>query len=234
MIQFLIIIFTLSLFSCSGEGEKAGVSGPPEEVIRLSIEKQKIGAYEEAIQLIDTVLKKDAQNLQAILQKGKILEEWEKREEALSEFQKAISLEPDNIPAHLGSASIYSKLTYTEKAIAEYEKVAVLRPKDPEIHFKIALENWYIQKFPETAASYRKVIEIEPDHLQAHLNLASVYEKMKDWNKAMEELETSIKLAQKKEDKEAIAIAENKKLFLEGRMNQSEKDFDRKTQPPFN
>ncbi len=235
MTKFLIVILLFFLTSCSAGGDDVETfQGNPEELVLLAIDKQKIGASEEALELLGKLLDKNPQYLPAHLQKGKILEALGKREDALSAYQKVLAIDPDNISAHMGSGAVYGKLTHTEKAIDEYEKVAALRPNDPEIHFKIALENWYIQKFPETVASYRKVIEIKPDHLQAHLNLASVYEKMKDWEMAMEELDISIGLAQTKQDKEAIAIAENKKLFLAGRMNQSEKEFDRITQPPFN
>ncbi|PIQ99085.1 MAG: hypothetical protein COV66_14465 [Nitrospinae bacterium CG11_big_fil_rev_8_21_14_0_20_45_15] len=232
---WLTAVLLFSLVSCSAEVEnQSKLPENPDEVILLSIEKQKIGAYEEAIQSLDVVFKKNPQYLPAFLQKAKVLEEWGKREEALSAYQKVLEIDPNNVPAHMGSGSVYGKLSLNEKAIEEYGKVAVLNPNDPEIYFKIALEYWYIQKLPETVASYKKVIEIKPDHLQAHLNLASVYEKMKDWEMAMEELDVSIQLAQKKQDKEAIAIAENKKLFLKGRMNQTKNEFDRITQPPFN
>jgi len=90
-----------------------------------------------------------------------------------------------------------------------------------------------IQEGEGAAKYYNKVIALEPDHLQAHLNLASVYEKMKKWGNAIEEIDIAKRIGQEKNDDHAIAIAEKKLGFIKGRMNLSEEEYDRKTQPPF-
>ena len=121
-----------------------------------------------------------------------------------------------------------------DMAVLEFIKVAELTPDDPEIHFKIALEYWYNQHLPETAAAYLKVIAIDPDHLQAHLNLASVYERMKQWEPAIAEIDISIKLAEATGNMQEKSIAENKLKRLKGRIHMTEEEMLRKTQPPFN
>jgi lipopolysaccharide biosynthesis regulator YciM len=52
------------------------------------------------------------------------------------------------------------------------------------------------------------VIEINPNHLQAHLNLISVYERMKNWQKALDEIETVRRIAGKTQNQQAINLAE--------------------------
>jgi len=74
---------------------------------------------------------------------------------------------------------------------------------------------------------------INPNHMQAHLNLISVYEELKDWKNAIKEIEISKRLGKEKNDDQAIAIAERKKAFIKGRMNLTDEDYLRKTQPPF-
>ena len=93
------------------------------------------------------------------------------------------------------------------------------KPNDTEIYFKIALEYWYLQDLPNTAESYEKIIAIDPDHLQAHLNLISVYERQKKWEKAIEEIEIAKRLGKESENEHAINIAEGKLPFITGRMN---------------
>ena len=105
---------------------------------------------------------------------------------------------------------------------------------DPEIHFKIALEYWYLQDIPMTAESYRKVIEIKPDHLQAHLNLASVYERQKDWQNAIKEIEIAKRLGKESGDEQSISIAESKMALINGGMNLSKQDMKQRLNPPFN
>jgi tetratricopeptide (TPR) repeat protein len=120
-----------------------------------------------------------------------------------------------------------------ELALEQYLKVAEIRVDDQDIHFKIALEYWYLQDIPKTAEHYIKVIEINPEHLQAHLNLISVYERMKNWGKALEEIVIVKRLSQKMNNQQAMKIVENKFKFIEGRMNLTKKDIKRKSEPPF-
>ena len=86
---------------------------------------------------------------------------------------------------------------------------------------------------PKTAEYYNKVIELNKDHLQAHLNLISVYERMKDWEKALEEITIVKQLSDKTQNQQAMDIAENKLKFIKGRMNLTKKDIKRNSEPPF-
>ncbi|MBV51113.1 MAG: hypothetical protein CMH77_01200, partial [Nitrospinae bacterium] len=170
----------------------------------------------------------------AYYQKGLIYEEWDKRKEALEAYLKAVELDPTYDDARLGLASVYGKSVLNDLAVEQYLEVAETRKNDPELQFKIALEYWYLQNIPKTANHYVRVIEIDPKHLQAHLNLISVYERMKNWGKAIEEIEIVKRLAGETQNQPAISIAEKKLKFIEGRMNLTEEEMKRKTEPPFN
>ena len=98
-------------------------------------------------------------------------------------------MEPENLPARLGLGEVYSKMTRNDLAVTEFLKAESIKPDDTELLFKIALEYWYDQKIKKAANYYQKILAIEPNHMQTHLNLISVYEKLKDWEKALEEIE---------------------------------------------
>jgi len=233
----LILSFVLILAGCEGNVEDpvipSGVTDPG-ELTERALQKQAIGAFEEAVEILNKALEIDPKFVPAHFRMGSIYEEWDQRKEAITAYQNALSLDPNHLDARLGLASAYGKSRKNELAILEYEKAAELKPTDPEIHFKIALEYWYLQKLPETARHYRKVIFLNPDHLQAHLNLASVYEHMKDWDKSLKEIAISLQLGKQTGNQQAISIAENKLLFLKGRMNLTEVEMERRTLPPFN
>lgn len=235
--QILILGFALILAGCEGAAEDPiiprGVTDP-EELTQHAFKKQEIGAFEEAIVILNKALEIDPEFVPAYYRKGSVYEEWDQRKKAIAAYQQALKLNPNHLDARLGLAFAYSKSFKNELAIMEYEKAAVLSPADPEIQFKIALEYWYLQKFPETAEHYRKVIALDPDHLQAHLNLASVYEHMKEWDKSLKEIAISLQLGKQTGNQQAISIAENKLLFLKGRMNLTEAEMERRTKPPFN
>jgi hypothetical protein len=56
---------------------------------------------------------------------------------------------------------------------------------------------------------------------------------MKDWRNAIKEIEISKLLGVKNNDSTAISIAERKKKFIIGRMNLTEEEYLKKSQPPF-
>ena len=195
--------------------------------------KQEIGAYAEAIRKLRQVLLKDPSFVPAYYRMGSAYEKLGDRSEALKAYKKVLELEPKHIYARMRLASVYSKQVKNELAIEEYKKVAKLRPKDKEIPFKIALQYWYLQKLPETTFYYKKAIELDSNYLQAHLNLASVYEKMKDWDNALREITVSIQLARKKQDEHTVSIANNKLVLFKGRMNMTNELLKKRTEPPF-
>jgi tetratricopeptide (TPR) repeat protein len=202
-------------------------------MVQMAVEKQRIGAYDEAIDILHRTLELDPQFVPAYTRMGLVYDEADQRKEAIKSFNKVLELEPKNLQARLGLGKVYSKMTRNDLAVAEFLKAESLQPNNTETLFKIALEYWYHQKNQEAAEYYQKVLVIDPDHTQAHLNLISVYEELKDWKNAIKEIEISKRLGKEKNDAQAIAIAERKKAFIKGRMNLTDEEYQRKTQPPF-
>ena len=238
-INVFFLCLLLFLFGCSEhKKDEGGISASsqikdPVELTKLAVSKQLTGAYDEAIDILDQVLEVNPLYAPAHYQKGLIYEEWDRRKESLASYNKAVEINPTYNEARLGLASLYDKSVLNELALEQYLKVAETRRDDPGIHFKIALEYWYLQDIPKAAEYYIRVVEINPEHLQAHLNLISVYESMKNWGKALEEIVIVKRLSQKTNNQQATSIAENKLKFIKGRMNLTKKDIKRKSEPPF-
>ena len=239
---FLNTIFLILFLLLGGCGKKDGHSedpsapsnvSDPRDLTESARKKQEIGAYAEAIDELTKALAIDPNFISAYYRMGSVFEEWDKRPEAITAYKKSLELDPKHTHARMGLATLYTKQVKNELAIEEYKKVAQLKPDDKEIPFKIALQYWFLQKLPETAEYYGKAIAIDPEYLQAHLNLASVYERMKLWDKALKEVAISLHLAKKNQDEHTVSVANNKLTLFKGRMNMTEEDYLRKTQPPF-
>jgi tetratricopeptide (TPR) repeat protein len=146
-LNFKILIFwvVLIIAGCEGTVEDpvipSGVTDP-EELTQHAFQKQEIGAFEEAIVILDKALEIDPEFVPAYYRMGSVYEEWDQRKKAVAAYQQALKLNPNHLDARLGLASAYAKSFKNELAIVEYEKAAVLKPTDPEIQFKIALEYW--------------------------------------------------------------------------------------------
>jgi tetratricopeptide (TPR) repeat protein len=228
---FLCILILLS--ACSNEVGTQTLSNDPKVLLENAKEKQRIGAYDEAIEILNAAVKIDAKFVPAYNRMGLIFFESDRKNESVVVFKKALDIDPENLQTRLGLGETYSMLTRNDLAVVQFLKAAEIKKNDPEILFKIALEYWYHQNLEKCKEYYNKVLEIEPNHVQVHLNLISVYERMKDWRHAIKEIEISKRLGKEKNDSTTISIAERKKKFIIGRMNLTEEEYLKKSQPPF-
>jgi Tfp pilus assembly protein PilF len=231
--NIILLCLCLTLVACGGDSDGMKESSDPEALTKNAAGKQEIGAFEEAVELLGKAVSIDPGYLPAHVRMGHVYQEWDRRKEAIRAYGQALVVDPENVESRLGLAEVYAKMNRNDMAIKEYLKIAETRPDDLELHFKLALEYWYIQDLEGAVTQYKKVIALDANHLQAHLNLASVYEKMKKWENAIEEIDIAKRLGRETNDDHAISIAERKLGFIKGRMNLSDEEFNRKTQPPF-
>ncbi len=236
-----LIIFTLTalLFLGCGTGAdtdsaKTGEPEDPDYWVQRAKEEQEVGALQEAVDMLNRVLQKHPDHTGAHHRLGAVYAEWDKRKEAVAAYEKTLKLDAGHLDARLGLAEVLGKMNQNEAAAEQYILATQTRPDDAGLHFKIALEYWYAQKLAESAEYYRKTIAIEPEHVQAHLNLISVYERLQEWDKALEEVAVASKLGKEKNDAHAVSIADRKRQRIEQRMHLTAREMDRKTLPPFN
>ena len=222
-----------STIETTEDAQTTALSKDPKVLLENSKEKQRIGAYDEAIEILNVAVKIDPKFVPAYNQMGLILFEADKKDESIEAFKNAIAIDPENLNSRLGLGKTYSMITRNDLAVEQYLKAADLKKNDPEILFKIALEYWYHQNLEKSKEYYNKVLEIDSSHIQTHLNLISVYESLEEWKKAIREIEVARQLGKEKNDSSVVSIAERKKKFIIGRMNLTEEEYQRKSQPPF-
>jgi len=230
---FMMLMACDSIIETTEDVRSTALSKDPKVLLENSKEKQRIGAYDEAIEILNVAVKIDPKFVPAYNQMGLILFEADKKNESIEAFKNAIAIDPENLNSRLGLGKTYSMITRNDLAVEQYLKAADLKKKDPEILFKIALEYWYHQNLEKSKEYYNKVLEIDSSHIQTHLNLISVYESLEEWKKAIREIEVARQLGKEKNDPSAVSIAERKKIFILGRMNLTEEEYQRKSQPPF-
>ncbi len=230
---FMMLTACDNIIETNEDVQSADLSKDPKVLLENSKEKQRIGAYDEAIEILNMAVKIDPKFVPAYNQMGLILFEADKKDESVEAFKNAIAIDPENLNSRLGLGKTYSMITRNDLAVEQYLKAADLKKNDPEILFKIALEYWYHQNLEKSKEYYNKVLEIDSSHIQTHLNLISVYESLEEWKKAIREIEISRQLGKEKNDSSVVSIAERKKKFIIGRMNLTEEEYQRKSQPPF-
>ena len=230
---FMMLMACDSIIETTEDVRSTALSKDPKVLLENSKEKQRIGAYDEAIEILNVAVKIDPKFVPAYNQMGLILFEADKKDESIEAFKNAIAIDPENLNSRLGLGKTYSMITRNDLAVEQYLKAADIKKNDPEILFKLALEYWYHQNLEKSKEYYNKVLEIDSSHIQTHLNLISVYESLEEWKKAIREIEVARQLGKEKNDSSVVSIAERKKKFIIGRMNLTEEEYQRKSQPPF-
>jgi tetratricopeptide (TPR) repeat protein len=230
---FLCVFIVLSACSNDVGTQDEVLSNDPIVLLENAKEKQRIGAYDEAIEILNLAVNIDSDFVPAYNRMGLVFFEADKKAESVAAFKKAMVIDPENLQTRLGLGETYSMLTRNDLAVVQFMKASEIKKNDPDILLKIALEYWYHQNLEKCKEYYNKVLAINPNHVQVHLNLISVYERMKDWRNAIKEIEISKRLGEEKNDSTAISIAERKKKFIIGRMNLTEEEYQKKSQPPF-
>ena len=227
------IVLLLFLPGCWEDSRSSSQTENPQELILSATEKQRIGAYDEAIGILRRALEVGPESADIYYRMGLVYREADQKNEAIESFKNALKVEPENLPARVGLGEVYSYITRNDLAVAEFLKAESLKPDDTELLFKIALEYWYDQNIKKAAEYYQKILSINPNHMQTHLNLIGVHEKLKEWEKALDEIEISKRLGRETNNDQAIAIAEGKLAFIKGRIDMTDKEYKRKTLPPF-
>ena len=116
------VIFSSAVFSlclilsgCGGDGESpdnaaARVSATdPETLTQMAIKKQEIGAFEEAVELLDLAFATDPEYLPAHVRRGHVYREWDRRKDAVRAYGQALAIDSGNVESRLGLAEVYAK-----------------------------------------------------------------------------------------------------------------------------
>lgn len=104
----------------------------------------------EALTQYNTILKKEPENIRALLRKADIHAALGEPEKAASAYEKALSTDPDNVPARQKRALLYLASGKQEKAETILKQALSLAPDDPDVN--MFLGNIYRQKKDDARA----------------------------------------------------------------------------------
>lgn len=103
----------------------------------------------------------------------------------------------DDVENRMELGKIYLSEDYIAEAVSEFEKVLNINPYHIQAHLLLALA---LQRHPKPdlsriAGLLENATQIAPDNADAHLNLAQVYEKLRNEEKSISEFNKAIELS---------------------------------------
>ena len=176
-----------------------------EKTVLNAFDLAEIGKCDEAMDMIDEILRKNPEKCQAYLVKGYIYQGNENFELAIRAYTTTIDLDCNDefaVLAYSGRGNIWKKRMVLHKAIYDFTKILELDP-DNVLAYSDRASVWIIMKEYKAAINdYTSIISIKPDDIHVYAQRAEMFLKKGMWNYALSDVQRIIELENSKELKQ--------------------------------
>jgi tetratricopeptide (TPR) repeat protein len=132
------------------------------------------GKYDEALPNLDEALKRDPQNVIALLYRAEVFIARNKLSEAIADLRAAAAIEP-LARTRLRLAAAYLQTKQYDEAIALYQEVIKAEPENAEARTALAIAMIDSGKGSEAIAQLESLIKTEPNRADFRAQLAALY-----------------------------------------------------------
>lgn len=174
---------------------------PKDKIILYNKIKMAEGAsanekLDEAITLLNEVIKEDPRIMEARNVRAQIFLELGKVEEAILECKEALKIDPEYEAAIFSLAQAYVQAKKYDEALAGFERLTQLDPRDPKPHYNMG-GIYLLQKkdLNKAITHFEKSIRLDPEHsAMAHNLLGSAYLENKNLERAEQEIRKALEM----------------------------------------
>lgn len=158
-------------------------SGDLQRAIRLFKETK----YQDALPLLDLILRDNPKNVEALILRSRTLEELEFNDRALADAEAAIKLDPKHpLGYHARGMVYYEEKRYPAARADCAESLRLEARNAPALHLRGLLHDVNGHK-DKALADYNAATEIDPEYALAYFSRASQYGKEKRYDEALAE-----------------------------------------------
>jgi tetratricopeptide (TPR) repeat protein len=138
------------------------------------LEFEQQGDFEKALASYDKALVLNPGFVEALNNRGVVLEAMNRLTEALASYDRALALNPDVITVIRNRGNVMNTLDRTDEALANYDQALALDPGDADACNGRGNVLKKLRRTGEAEAMFRQAILLNPDHAQALCNLGSL------------------------------------------------------------
>jgi tetratricopeptide (TPR) repeat protein len=138
------------------------------------LEFEQQGHFEKALANYDKALALDPGFIEALNNRGVVLEAMNRLEEALASYDRVLALSPDLATVIRNRGNVLNALNLTGEALANYDRALALDPDDADAFNGRGNVLRKLHRIREAEEMFRRAILLNPDHAQAHCNLGNV------------------------------------------------------------
>ncbi len=161
-----------------------------EEVLPVSLEAYR---YDLAQQQVDALAALDKDTASLHFWQGRILQNQNKLDEAISSFSKAINRKENWALAYQWRAAAYREMGDYEASLEDYTRVLELEPTAYWFNRRGLVYEEH-KEFEKAVADYTRALELDPKWALAYNNRGFARMNLKQWEKAKADVETAIRL----------------------------------------
>ena len=174
---------------------------------------EALGNMEFAEEDYEKSIRRDDENLDALIAVADVRVELGKLEQAMYRVNEALELDPNNRQAYYVRSKIYVKQLDYPNAINDISKNLLMDQQDEEMYF---IRGCYYQDFtqhPNAINDFTKVILLNPANADALFKRAYSYEQIGDYKSAIKDYEALLPLSEHNEQAEALIDEADARLF---------------------
>jgi tetratricopeptide (TPR) repeat protein len=157
-------------------------------------EKYKLGLFKDAIKDYDKAIKKDNQNSDYYLGRGKCYDKTSDFSKALKDYSQSYNLDNNNLGALKYRADLYERTNEPFKAITDYKTYLTIDKENMEIYEKISNLHILFKQREEAIQDLNQAIEINPKAAHIYLSKGILLFEKNEFKNAGETFSTSIKI----------------------------------------
>lgn len=155
-------------------------------MLNKAIEAIQLENFQEAKALIDSILRINSKNSEALRLLSIVYAMQGDSLSALTAIRKVIKLDPRNGIAHSNHGNILRGLGRNEEAITSYKLALQFAPEYAEAHNNLANLYQELRLYEQSLPGYIKAIELQSDYAEAYTNLGNALSKLKRYEEALQ------------------------------------------------
>ncbi len=156
--------------------------------------RQAQGRNTEALELIESALRLDANDAFIHANHGNTLKRLQRPAEALDSFARAIALAPDMVEAHYNHALLLQEMGYLQDALEGYDRALEIQPNFFEALYNRGMLLCDLERQDEALASLDKALRLKPDQAGAWNNRGNVLRNLMRFDEAVASFDRALSL----------------------------------------
>ncbi len=147
-----------------------------------------------ALELIGKAIEINPKGPEAYSNRGNVLKELKRLDEALTSYDRAIELKSDYAEAYSNRGNVLKELKRLDEALTSYDRAIELKRDYAEAYYNRGIVLQEFKQLDAAHTSYDRAIELKRDYADAYSNRGNVLKELKQLDAALTSYDRAIEL----------------------------------------